>query len=106
MAFQVFRQNAESVGSAVACAISLLLYEEVDPLAPFFVTTAFSVLALIVFTVSFCRRDGFGIPLEEAEARRAQRRGLKRVSSWAAERPNAAKQILPNVAEEEEPEQP
>mmetsp|Transcript_55950 Transcript_55950/g.130763 ORF Transcript_55950/g.130763 Transcript_55950/m.130763 type:complete len:674 (-) Transcript_55950:281-2302(-) len=84
LTFQVFRQNADSLGCAIASIASLLLYEQIGPTAPFLATGALSAFTLIMYTTLFCCRVGFGKDLEEAEELRAKRRGLKWTSSWSS----------------------
>ena len=82
LALQVMRQNFESFGSALAALVSLLLYERVHPLSPFWLTAAVSLLVLLVYTLAFCKRVGFGKSLDRAEEERSQRKGLTREKTW------------------------
>ena len=82
LALQVMRQNFESFGSALAALVSLLLYERVHPLAPFWLTAGVSLLILLLYTLAFCRRVGFGKSLDTKEEERSQRKGLVREKTW------------------------
>ena len=82
LALQVLRQNFESFGSALAALVSLLLYERVHPLAPFWLTAGVSLLILLFYTLAFCKRVGFGQSLDTAEEARSQRKGLTREKTW------------------------
>ena len=82
LALQVLRQNSESCGSALAALVSLLLYEHVHPLAPFWLTAGVSILIFVLYTLGFCKRVGFGKSLDTAEEERSQRKGLKREKTW------------------------
>ncbi|CAE7363707.1 unnamed protein product [Symbiodinium sp. CCMP2456] len=82
LALQVMRQNFESFGSALAALVSLLLYERVHPLAPFWLTAGVSLLILLLYTLAFCKRVGFGESLDMKEEQRSQRKGLVREKTW------------------------
>lgn len=84
LSIQVVCRNAEALGGAVAGIISVWLFT-LDPLAPFFFAAALSGLIFLIYTVGFCSRLGFGDDIETAEQKRARRKGLRRVSSWAVD---------------------
>ena len=62
--------------------VGTLLYDSVDPLAPWFVGGGVSLAVFVVFTVGFCRRLGLD-DIEAAEAKRSRKLGIKRVSHWS-----------------------
>ena len=97
MTLQTLKQQGESIGSAVACFASLMLYESVHPNAPFYLTGGLSVAIALLYTIMFWIRDGFGRSLEEAEEARARRKGLVRAKTWVDPLPS-----LSECAEEEE----
>eukprot|EP00439_Symbiodinium_sp_Y106_P061104 s379_g9.t1 len=80
---QVMKQNAESVGSALAGLVSLVLYQQLGPTAPFWLTGCLFVGVFFIYTAGFCSRVGFGKHLDGAEAARAQRRGVERRITWS-----------------------
>eukprot|EP00435_Cladocopium_sp_Y103_P067766 s863_g30.t1 len=82
LTLQVICRNAEALGGALAGILGTFLYT-VDPLAPFMFTASLSCFTFIVYTAGFCVRLGFGDDIETAEEKRARRKGLRRVSSWA-----------------------
>ncbi|CAE7256457.1 unnamed protein product [Symbiodinium sp. CCMP2592] len=100
MTLQLLKRHGESIGSGIACFASTFLYDALDPNAPFIFTGCFSFLVAIYYTAAFYSRDGFGKSLEEAEASRAQRKGLRRVKSWVAEEDPRPR--LPSLEEEVE----
>jgi len=54
----------------------------VDPVAPFLFTGILASVIFLMYTVGFCWRLGVVDDIEEAEEKRARRKGIKRVSSW------------------------
>mmetsp|Transcript_3286 Transcript_3286/g.5494 ORF Transcript_3286/g.5494 Transcript_3286/m.5494 type:complete len:108 (-) Transcript_3286:172-495(-) len=84
LSLQVVCRNAESLGGALAGFMSIWLFT-LDPLAPFFFAAALSGVTFLIYTVGFCSRLGFGDDIEKAEQKRARRKGLTRVSSWAVD---------------------
>ncbi|CAJ1458483.1 unnamed protein product [Effrenium voratum] len=84
VALQVFARNAESMGSLLTGPLSMYLYEQVHPVAPFLLSSAISLLVFLVYTAGFCGRLGCTVDgIEAAEQRRDQRLGLKpRASTW------------------------
>ncbi|CAE7318582.1 unnamed protein product [Symbiodinium sp. CCMP2592] len=54
---QVMKQNAESVGSALAGLLSLILYQQLGPTAPFWLTGCFFVGVFFIYTAGFCSRQ-------------------------------------------------
>ena len=100
MTLQLLKQHGESIGSGIACFASTFLYDALDPNAPFVFTGCFSFLVAIYYTAAFYSRDGFGKSLEEAEATRAKRKGLRRVKTWVTEEDTRPR--LPSLDEEVE----
>lgn len=78
---QVQCKNADAIGCLLAGGLSFPLYE-FNPIAPFVLCSGVSLLTFIVVTIGFCCRVGFGQEIETAEAQRARRLGLRRVSTW------------------------
>lgn len=39
-------------------------------------------MIFVAYTLGFCKRVGYGLDIEVAEARRAQRLGSRRMKSW------------------------
>ncbi|CAK9039582.1 Uncharacterized protein SCF082_LOCUS23167 [Durusdinium trenchii] len=83
LSLQVYCKNMEALGGCLASFLGPLLVETVSPFAPFFVSTALATVTFILFTLGFCHRLGFPPDIEVAEARRARRLGLRRVSAWS-----------------------
>eukprot|EP00435_Cladocopium_sp_Y103_P007243 s999_g2.t1 len=84
LSLQVVSRNAESIGGAIACGAGVALYT-VHPLLPYAFAAAMSGATFLLYTVGFCARLGLGDDIETAEDKRARRKGVRRVSSWAAD---------------------
>eukprot|EP00435_Cladocopium_sp_Y103_P029032 s999_g7.t1 len=84
LSLQVACRNAEAFGGAAAGAVGIGLFT-LDPLAPFAFAASLCGVTFLIYTVGFCARLGFGDDIEAAEAKRARRKGVKRVSSWAVD---------------------
>lgn len=82
---QVQCKNMDAIGCLVAGGCSFPLYEY-NPIAPYVLCSGVSLLSCIVVMIGFCCRIGFGNDIETAEARRARRLGLRRVSEWKSAR--------------------
>lgn len=82
LTMQVYCKNVECFAGVAAMLVGTLLYDSVDPLAPWFVGGFVSFAVFVVFTVGFCRRLGLD-DIEAAEAKRSRKLGIKRVSHWS-----------------------
>ena len=87
LTLQVYCRNAEAVGGSMAGLLGIYLFT-LDPIAPFAFSTGLAFLCLVLYTVGFCARLGFGDDIESAEAKRSRRKGINRVSSWMADAGN------------------
>eukprot|EP00438_Fugacium_kawagutii_P031539 Skav209360 [mRNA] locus=scaffold1388:44977:46143:- [translate_table: standard] len=84
LTLQVMTKNAEAVGGVLAGILSQVLYS-LDPTAPFAFAAALGFVVFLLYTAGFYARLGVVDDIELAEAQRARRKGVKRVSSWKAD---------------------
>ena len=84
LTLQVYCRNAEAIGGSISGLLGTYLFT-LNPIAPFAFSTGLAFLSLVLYTVGFCARLGFGDDIEAAEARRSRRKGVKRVSSWLSD---------------------
>ena len=82
LAMQTLGRNAESFGAVVAGVVAMPLYEEISPVAPFLFSAGLSVLLLLLYTICFCQRLGFGHNIDVAEEARCKRLKIDRESFW------------------------
>ena len=97
LTLQVYCRNAEAVGGSMAGLVGTYLFT-LDPIAPFAFSTGLAFLCLVLYTVGFCARLGFGDDIESAEAKRSRRKGINRVSSWMADAGNRNSQARKSQA--------
>ncbi|CAE7200324.1 unnamed protein product [Symbiodinium natans] len=81
IAMQTATRNADSLGTFLAGLAATQLYEVVDPCAPFYASALVVLVTLLLFTVCFCRRLGFGKNIDAAEEARCNRLQISRSSS-------------------------
>ena len=60
------------------------MFYEIDPVLPFYASAALTFSGLLICTMGFCRRVGFGHSIESAEEGRAKRLGFARSKSWGS----------------------
>ena len=82
LAMQTLGRNAESLGAFLAGLVAMVLYEEVDPTAPFLACAGVTCIGFLLYTTCFCRRLGFGQNIDAAEDARCQRLKIHRETSW------------------------
>jgi len=87
LTLQVYCRNAEAIGGSISGLLGTYLFT-LNPIAPFAFSTGLAFLCLVLYTVGFCARLGFGDDIESAEAKRSRRKGIKRVSSWMSDAGN------------------
>ena len=85
LTLQFMAKNFQAVGGLLAGLGAAALYS-IDPRIPFLFAAGMALLTSVLWTLGFCARVGYGDDIEMAEAKRARRRGVRRVSSWAAPR--------------------
>ncbi|CAK9083299.1 unnamed protein product [Durusdinium trenchii] len=86
---QVLSRNADCLGGMLVGYLGLALYE-LEPISPFLFSGCVSTVAFIVYTAGMYCRVGFGKDIEVAEAQRARRKGLRRISTWKSQRKSQA----------------
>eukprot|EP00438_Fugacium_kawagutii_P006731 Skav219143 [mRNA] locus=scaffold1574:731751:733658:+ [translate_table: standard] len=84
LTLQVMTKNAEALGGVLAGVLGQVLYT-LNPTAPFAFAAALALVVFLLYTAGFYARLGFVDDIELAEAKRARRKGVKRVSSWRAD---------------------
>ncbi|CAE7251541.1 unnamed protein product [Symbiodinium natans] len=84
IAMQTATRNADSLGTFLAGLVATQLYEVVDPCAPFYASALVVFVTLLLFTVCFCRRLGFGKNIDAAEEARCNRLQISRSNSWGS----------------------
>ena len=87
---QFMAKNFQAAGGLVAGLGAAALYS-IDPRVPFLFAAGVALLIFVLWTLGFCARVGYGDNIEMSEAKRAQRRGVRRVSSWATPRKSTAR---------------
>ncbi|CAK9066494.1 Uncharacterized protein SCF082_LOCUS33838 [Durusdinium trenchii] len=96
---QVRRTLSDAFGGGLACLLGPIVYDIFDAEGPFFMGAGLAAATCIIFVIVFCRRDGWGRSLEDAEARRARRNGLSRVSMWKTKK--SVRSLKPPEEEDE-----
>ena len=91
LTLQVYCRNAEAIGGSISGLLGTYLFT-LNPIAPFAFSTGLAFLCLVLYTVGFCARLGFGDDIESSEAKRSRRKGIKRVSSWMSDAGNRKSQ--------------
>jgi len=85
LTLQFMAKNFQAAGGLLAGLGAAALYS-IDPRIPFLFAAGTALLTSVLWTSGFCARVGYGDDIESAEAKRARRSGIRRVSSWAAPR--------------------
>jgi len=81
LTLQVYCRNAEAIGGLLRTYPFTL-----NPIAPFAISTGLAFLCLVLYTVGFCARLGFG-----DDIKRSRRKGINRVRSWMSDAGSAKK---------------
>jgi len=89
LTMQFMAKNFQAAGGLLAGLGAAALYS-IDPRMPFLFAAGMALLTFVLWTSGFCSRVGYGDDIEMAEAKRARRRGMRRVSSWATPRRTTA----------------
>ena len=85
LTMQFMAKNFQAAGGLLAGLGAAALYS-IDPRIPFLFAAGTALLTSVLWTSGFCVRVGYGDDIESAEAKRARRSGIRRVSSWATPR--------------------
>ena len=85
LTLQFMAKNFQAAGGLLAGLGAAALYS-IDPRIPFLFAAGTALLTSVLWTSGFCARVGYGDDIESAEAKRARRSGIRRVSSWATPR--------------------